>query len=260
VSSDVVFHTDAELRSPTLVLAYAGWSDAGEAATMAVRHLLEQLETRELAYIDTEEYFDFTVVRPHARRSDDGGRRIVWPNHEFFAVRVQDARNDVILGLGIEPHLRWRSYARAMLEVVRRSKVQRVIMLGAFLADVIYSQPIAVNGSAADPELARRLGLRSPSYEGPTGILGVLADAFRREGVEAISLWASLPHYVSLFPNSRGALALLNQLGLMTDVAFDLQDLQKTAAEFDEQVSEFIANDPQLAAYVRELKKRAFSQ
>lgn len=227
---------------------------------MAIRQLLGQLDSFELAYIDTQEYFDFTVVRPHARSSEDGGRRIVWPNHEFFAVRMEDARNDVVLGLGIEPHLRWRSYARAMLEVVRRSKVQRVIMLGAFLADVIYSQPIAVNGSASDPELAQRLGLRSPTYEGPTGILGVLADAFRREGVEAISLWASLPHYVSLSPNARGALALLNQLGLMTDVPFDLRELQNTAAEFDEQVSEFIANDPQLAAYVRELKKRAFSQ
>jgi predicted ATP-grasp superfamily ATP-dependent carboligase len=253
------FHRTPDLRAPTMILAYAGWNDAGEAATSAVRYLLDQLDTHALACIDTEEFFDFTVVRPHVRPGPDG-RSVLWPNHEFFGVRMSGGRDDLVLGLGIEPHLRWRAYCRVLLDLVRRTGTRRVFLLGAFLADVIYSQPIQVNGSASDPELSARLGFRPSTYEGPTGILGVLSDALRREGVEAISLWASLPHYVSLSPNSRGALALLSQVSRIGGVPFDASGLETTAAEFDSEVNELISADPQLSAYVRELKKRAFSQ
>ncbi len=254
-------HVPPDLRSPTLLLAYAGWNDAGEAATSAVRYLLEQLDTHPVACIDTETFFDFTVVRPHVRQTPGaGGRHILWPNHEFFGARLAGGPGDLLLGLGIEPHLRWKAYTRCVVDLVRRACVQRVFLLGAFLADVIYSQPIQVNGFSTDPDLSAKLGFRPSAYEGPTGILGVLSDALRREGIEAISLWASLPHYVSLSPNPRGALALLQQVSRISPVRFDASKLEGTAAEFDAEVSEMIASDPQLTAYVRELKKRAFSQ
>jgi predicted ATP-grasp superfamily ATP-dependent carboligase len=253
-------YAQPDLRSPTLMLAYAGWNDAGEAATTAVRYLLEQLDTHPLACIDTETFFDFTVVRPHVRQTPDGGRHILWPNHEFFGARLAGGPGDLLLGFGIEPHLRWKAYTRCLIDLARRVRVERVILLGAFLADVIYSQPIQVNGSSTDPELSARLGFRPSSYEGPTGVVGVLSDALRREGIEAISLWASLPHYVSLSPNARGALALLHQVARISPIRFDASGLERQAAEFDAEVSELIASDPQLTAYVRELKKRAFSQ
>jgi predicted ATP-grasp superfamily ATP-dependent carboligase len=254
------FYAPPDLRSPTLLLAYAGWNDAGEAATTAVRYLLEQLETHPIACIDMESFFDFTVVRPHVRQTPGGGRHILWPNHEFFGARLAGGAGDLLLGLGVEPHLRWKAYTRCIVDLVRRAAVQRVFLLGAFLADVIYSQPIQVNGFSTDPELSVRLGFRPSAYEGPTGIVGVLSDALRGEGVEAISLWASLPHYVSVSPNARGALALLHEVARISPVRFDPARLEGTAAEFDAEVSELIASDPQLTAYVRELKKRAFSQ
>ena len=259
-SDALEFHGRLELRSPTLVLAYAGWSDAGDAATGAVQHLLEQLSTERLASIDTEEFFDFTVVRPHVRKQPEGERQILWPTHEFQCARLEQPRGDLILGLGIEPHLRWKAYARTLLELVRRAGVERVILLGAFLADVIYSQPIRVSGYSSEPETSRAFGFAPSSYEGPTGIVGVLTEALRGEGVPSVNLWASLPHYVPLSPNSRGALALLHRLMAVADIPCDPSGLEGAAADFDAKVSELIAGDPQLTAYVRELKKRAFSQ
>jgi proteasome assembly chaperone (PAC2) family protein len=254
------FLTELELDAPTLLLAYGGWSNAGDSATSAIGYLFEELHAAPLAWIDTEDFLDFTVSRPQARIDPEGCREIVWPRHEFFSVELEGSSGDLILGLGIEPHLRWRSYARAVLELVRRCRVARVVLLGAYLADVIYSQPIHVGGYSSDPAFAAEFGFGEPSYEGPTGILGVLADLFREESVPTVSLWASLPHYVTVTPNSRGALALLNEVRRVGGLSIDVSRLEGQAADFDEKVSELIASDPQLSAYVRELKKRAFSQ
>jgi proteasome assembly chaperone (PAC2) family protein len=260
VSSPLQFHGEPDLRAPTLVLAYAGWNDGGESATTAVRYLLGQLDAGRLARIDTDEFLDFTVARPHARPHDGYAREIVWPDHEFFAVRNHGAEGDLIFGLGVEPHLRWKAYCRTLCELVRTTRTRKVVLLGAFLADVIYSQPIQVRGFSTDRGLSRELGFGPSTYEGPTGIVGVLLDALRQEGVPAISLWASLPHYVSLTPNARGALALVQALSEISEIRVQLSGLEASAAEFDETVSELIASDPQLTAYVRELKRRAFSQ
>jgi proteasome assembly chaperone (PAC2) family protein len=248
------------LRDPILVLAYGGWNDAGESATTALRYLLGELSAESAASIDTQDFLDLTVARPQVRLDSEGERRIVWPSHEFFAVKLEGQPHDLVLGLGIEPHLRWRAYCELLEALVRSLETRLVILLGAYLADVIYSQPIQVNGFTMDPELAQRLGFAPSTYEGPTGIVGVLGDHLRRSGIRAASLWASLPHYVSISPNPRGALALLGRLEEVTGIHLDLSGIQKAAASFDERVSELIASDPELSAYVRELKKRAFSQ
>ena len=248
-----------ELREPVVILAYAGWNDGGEAATTAAAHLLETFSARKLAALDMEEFVDFTVVRPHVRPRDDGRREIRWPNHEFFGIRSETHAFDLVVGLGVEPHLRWRAFSSHVVELVRSVGARQVILLGAFLDEVIYSQPIQIVGSSSDAELARTLGLPPSRYEGPTGIVGVLAEAIADIPVPTLSLWARLPHYVQAAPNSRAALALLQRVETATGFPIDKAALETAAANFDQEVSEAIAADPQLSAYVRELKRRAFS-
>lgn len=247
-------------RNPVLLLAYAGASDGGESATGAARFLLEQLSVSNLARIEMEEFLDFTVARPHVRLRDGNQHELVWPNHEFFSVRMDSQPFDLVVGLGIEPHLRWKAYSRCILEFVKAIDVRLVVLIGAYLDDVIYSQPVQVAGFSASPDLASEFDLGPSTYEGPTGIVGVLSHALSEAGVSALSLWARLPHYVSTTPNWRGALALLHGVERITGLPLNLSSLESMAAEFDVTVSELIAGNPQLSAYVRELKKRAFSQ
>jgi len=249
-----------DLRQPIVILAYAGWNDGGEAATTALAHLLETFSATKLASLDTEEFVDFTVVRPHVRPREGGRREIRWPDHEFFAIKSETHSFDLVVGLGVEPHLRWRAFCAEIAELVRHVDARLVILLGAFLDEVIYSQPIQVVGSSTDTDLSQRLGLSPSRYEGPTGIVGVLGEMLARAGTPTLSLWARLPHYVQASPNSRAALALLQRVESATGFPIDKSSLEKAAATFDQEVSEAIAADPQLSAYVRELKRRAFSQ
>ena len=257
--SALQIESSLELRAPVVILAYAGWNDGGEAATTAAAHLLETFSASKLASLDMEEFVDFTVVRPLVRPGDDGRREIRWPNHEFFAIRSETHAFDLVVGLGVEPHLRWRAFSAQVVELVRSVGARQVILLGAFLDEVIYSQPIQIVGSSSDVDLARQLGLPPSRYEGPTGIVGVLAEAIADLPVPTLSLWARLPHYVQAAPNSRAALALLQRVEAATGFPIDKTALETAAATFDQEVSEAIAADPQLSAYVRELKRRAFS-
>ena len=254
------FEGSVELREPVVMLAYAGWNDGGEAATTAIAHLLETFQATKLATLDMEEYLDFTVVRPHVRPREGGRREIRWPDHEFFAIRSEVPAFDLVVGLGVEPHLRWRSFSSHVVELVQRVRARMVIMLGAFLDEVIYSQPIQVVGTSTDAALTRKLDLSASRYEGPTGIVGVLAETIAQAGTPTLSLWARLPHYVQASPNSRAALALLQRAEAALGLPIDKRSLETAAATFDQEVSEAIAADPQLSAYVRELKRRAFSQ
>jgi proteasome assembly chaperone (PAC2) family protein len=258
--SPLRFHLPTDLRAPVVILAYAGWNDGGEAATTAAGHLLETFSARKLATLETEEFVDYTSVRPHVRVADGDRREIRWPDHEFFAISAETRSFDLVVGLGVEPQLRWRAFSTALLELVQQIDARLVILLGAFLDEVIYSQPIQVIATSSDAALVARLGLAPSRYEGPTGIVGVLGDALQTAGVPAISLWARLPHYVQELPNSRAALALLQRVEAITGFPLDKAALETAAATFDQEVSEAIAADPQLSAYVRELKRRAFSQ
>ena len=256
----LTFHGPTQLRQPVVVLAYAGWNDGGEAATTAAAHLLETFRATKLASLDMEEFVDFTVVRPHVRLNEEDAREIRWPDHEFFAIRSETHSFDLCVGLGVEPHLRWRAFSANIAELVKRIDARLVVLLGAFLDEVIYSQPIQVVGTSTDAELSRELGLTPSRYEGPTGIIGVLAELLARQGTKTLSLWARLPHYVQASPNSRAALALLQKVETAIHFPIDKASLETAAATFDQEVSEAIAADPQLSAYVRELKRRAFSQ
>ena len=260
--TDVVKILDrAPLYEPVLVLAYAGWSDAGDSATTAVRYLASSLPAHDLARLDMEEFLDFTVVRPQVERVDgSGARRLVWPDHVLQAARLGGGSPDLVLGLGDEPHLRWRRYIRHVVELATGLGIRRAVLLGAYLADVIYSQPTQIRMSSRDVDLMAQFELSAGTYEGPTGILTAVAEALQDAGIPCVRLWAQIPHYVSTQPNPRGALALLQRVETVTGVRFDLGHLAGMAGEFDIQVSEMIANDPHLSAYVRELKRRSFSQ
>ncbi len=246
-----------ELTDATLVLAFDGWNDAGESATGAVRFLNDGIQSAPLGEIDAEEFFDFTVRRPEVRMDGEGARELDWPSIRLRYGTIGDVA--VVTALGSEPHLRWKAFTREIEALIRTLQIRRVVLLGAFLADVLYTRPLNVSGFGP-PERLAELGVSPTGYQGPTGIVGVLGSELPKLGVEVTSLWAGLPHYITLSPNPRGMLALLHKLSGYLGLPLDHTPLEREAAEFEEQVSKLVVADPELAAYIRELKKREFSQ
>ncbi|MBI1816376.1 MAG: PAC2 family protein [Deltaproteobacteria bacterium] len=253
------FTTRPTLRQPALILAFAGWNDAGQAATAALRYLAEQFDAHPLATIDPDEFYDFTVMRPQVRLIEGIHREVNWTTNEFHFTANAALERDLIFGWGPEPHLKWKTFCVTVLRLARECGAEMVVTLGGFLAEVLYSRPVPVSGFASDPVLLKKLDVTSTRYEGPTGIVGVLGDACRRDGLPHVSLWAALPHYIAAIPNPRGALALLMRLTSFLSIPADLAPLQATAAAFEEKVNEAVADDPKLSAYIRELKKREFA-
>ncbi len=247
------------LGSPTLLLAFDGWNDAGEAASAAVRFIDDALNSTPLGEIGGEEFFDFTIQRPQVSLDAVGARRIEWPAYRF-RYAVLEGRCELVTGVGPEPHLHWRSFCADVLALARKLRVRRVVLLGAFLAEVLYSRPVRVSGFGEPRAQLDALGVGPTGYEGPTGIVGVLASLLAEEGVETLSLWAALPHYITLAPNPRGTLALMQKTTQLLDLPVDLGPLVREAAEFEEQASKLVSADPALSEYVRELKKREFAQ
>jgi proteasome assembly chaperone (PAC2) family protein len=247
------------LRQPVLLLAFEGWNDAGESASAAASYVAAAIRAVPLAEIDCEEFLDFTVARPQVRIAAEGMREIDWPCHRFSFGSMSEDR-EIVIGIGFEPHLRWRAYADVLMRLVERLGVREVVLLGAYLADVLYSRPVSVTGSASSKDALERLHVTATGYEGPTGIVGVLGERFRREGIEVLSLWAGLPHYIHLSPNPRGAYALLQKLLEHLPVRVDEEPLRRSAAEFEERISALVAADPELTEYVRQLKRREFAQ
>jgi proteasome assembly chaperone (PAC2) family protein len=253
------FHSRPGLRRPALVLAFSGWNDAGQCATSAVRLLSEQLGAAKFASIDPEEFYDFTVSRPHVRLVEGARRAVKWITLDFYAAVVSAIPRDYVFAWGPEPHLRWRTFTGLILQLARECGAELVVTLGGYLAEVVYTRPVPVTGFSSDTDLLQRADVGATRYEGPTGIVGVLADACRSAGIASVSLWAALPHYIAAAPNPRGTLALLLRLTDLLDLPVDLRPLQTEAAEFEQHVNEAVAADAQLSAYVRELKKRESS-
>jgi predicted ATP-grasp superfamily ATP-dependent carboligase len=249
------FLTVPTLNRPMLVLAFAGWNDAGTSATFAAKFLSQRLGAHKFASLDPETFYNFVEQRPQVRLRH-GEREILWPANDFSYARDARLVQDVIVGIGVEPHLRWRAYIESILRVVQECHVELVVMLGALLADVAYSRPVRLTGRASDPALARRLHLSTSRYEGPTGIVGTLDDACRRQGLPAISIWANVPHYIAASPNIKAALALVRRAFTLLDFSADLSDLESAAGDFDRRVANVLASDAKVAEYVRRLEER----
>ncbi len=244
------------LRRPVMICGFEGWNDAGDAASYATRYLAERWETRPFADIDPEDYFDFTTTRPRVRLVDGHQREVVWPANELSAGAIPGTDRDVILLNGTEPQLRWRTFSEQLVEVATALDVGLVITLGALLAEVPHTRPVSVIGTAVDDELIDRLGLARSSYEGPTGIVGVLQDAFGRAGVPAASLWAAVPTYVPGAPSPKAALALVERTCGLLDVSLATTDLEIASVDYERQIDQLVDEDDETAGYVAALEER----
>ena len=247
------------LRRPVLVAAFQGWNDGGQAATLAGGYLARLWEAERFADIDPEGFVDFQATRPHVTLDEGTSRRIMWPENVFYHGVIPGADRDVVVLLGVEPNFRWRAFAELIVGLARDLEVELVVTLGALLADVPHTRPSSVTGSATDPKLVEELGLQHSRYEGPTGIVGVLHDACRAADVASVSLWAAVPHYVSLAPSPRAALALCERLATLIGVPIDVAELAEAEKTYAEQVSEAVSTDAETASYVEELERRADS-
>lgn len=260
ISEPLSFGSRPTLKNPILLLSFAGWSDAGASATTAVRYTCDQILARQFASIDPEEFYDFSVQRPIARLTENKQREIHWPTYDFYYGSGMGTERDFVLGVGIEPQLRWRTFVETMLRFITECRVELIVTLGAYLDEVLYTRPVPLTGFATDPRLMEELDLVPSRYQGPTGIIGVLNDASRKAGIPSVSLWAALPHYLSVPANPRGTLALLLRLTQWLGLRLDMGPLERAAADFQAKINEAVNADPKLSAFVRELKKREFEQ
>jgi proteasome assembly chaperone (PAC2) family protein len=243
-----------ELRSPALVCAFAGWNDAASAATTALEAVAASLDSEVLARIDPEEFYDFQVNRPTIRLVEGQTREIDWPANTLLSVRVPTAERDLVLLSGVEPNIRWRTFADSIVSAANRLGVELIVSLGALMADVAHTRPVPITGLASDPELVEQLGMSRSSYEGPTGIVGVVHDACRRHGMTSASLWAAVPHYVAAVPNPKAALALLRRLEGLTGIAVEASELEDASERFTEQVDQAVSANPEIEELVSNLE------
>ncbi len=248
------------LRAPAMVCAFQGWNDAGDAASSAVSFLASSLDASRFAQIDSEEFYDFQANRPNIQLTDDQTREIVWPTVEVFEARAPRAHRDLVIVQGVEPSLRWRAFSAHLVELAEALGVQVVVTLGALLADVPHSRPVTMTGFASDPSLVENLGLASSSYEGPTGIIGVLHSACLDAGLPSASLWAGVPHYVAAAANPKAALALVRRVESLIGVSIDVSELEVSAADYERQVGLAVQSDPDIQAFVERLEQAAESE
>jgi proteasome assembly chaperone (PAC2) family protein len=244
------------LQEPVVIAAFEGWNDAGDAATTAARYLVDRWDADLVADVDPEEFYDFTSTRPEVRLDEDGLREIVWPATEIHAGTIPGTEQDVLLVIGTEPQLRWRTYCAALTEVAQDAGARLCLTLGALLAEVPHTRPTPIVGTAYEPEIVAGLELQPSRYEGPTGIVGVLHDAWRTAGLRSASLWATVPAYVPGAPSPKAALALVERAAAMLQTWIPTTDLEIAAASYERQVSELVDADEETATYVASLEER----
>lgn len=247
-----------KLKNPLLIAAFSGWNDGGQASTNAVTRMLRQFEAKPFASIDPEEFYVFSENRPLVSLVDGQTRRqIDWPKNEFFHATLPGGDRDVVLLQGVEPNLKWRTFCENLTDLAEQLGVKSIVTMGAYLADVLYTLPIQVNGFSSNLALMDEHGLQRTNYEGPTGIVGVWTSYLQDRGFETLSLWAAVPYYISI-PNPKAVFAILSRLQKIFAFQMDLEQLEKEADNFDNEINDVVAKDPNVAAYVRDLKKRDF--
>ncbi len=250
------------LRNPVMIVAFSGWNDAAEAASGAVEHLLSGWRDKSddvlpelIAQVESEDYYDFQVNRPQVSIDESQIRSITWPSTQVFGLAVPSMPRDLVIVTGVEPSMRWKSFTSDLLDLADDLEVSLVVTLGSLLADTPHTRPITVTGTGAHPSIADRLGVSVSKYEGPTGILGIIQDACMRRGVDAISLWAAVPHYAASSPSPKVTLALVNTLEEFLDVSIPLSDLPERADIWEKEVNDLAAEDSEVADYVKALEE-----
>ena len=250
------------LRNPVMIMAFSGWNDAAEAASGAVEHLLSGWKDKKddvlpelIAEVESEDFYDFQVNRPQVSIDDSAIRSITWPSTQVFGLAVPSMNRDLLIVTGVEPSMRWKSFTSDLLDLADDLEVSLVVSLGSLLADTPHSRPITVTGTGAHPTIADRLGVSVSKYEGPTGILGIVQDACMRRGIDAISLWAAVPHYAASSPSPKATLALINTLEEFLDISIPLSDLPERSDAWEKEVNELAAEDAEVAEYVKALEE-----
>ena len=257
----LLWHRDPPrlLRSPILVTAWDGWFDVGGAATAAVEAMRGPQATH-LASIDADEFFDFNEHRPNLRIGPEGRRIVEWPANDVHCLALDDRQRDLVFIEGVEPHLRWRTFVDAVVEVIERRDVKLVVTLGAMIAEVPHTRPPTITGSTTDAELGKLLRLNLPSYQGPTGIVGALHQRLDAAKIPAVSLRASVPHYVSGAPNPKASRALLERFERVTGLPTHWAKLDKETFDWEAQVNEAMTENDEIIQYVRALEQRYDTQ
>src|SRR2546423_4540909 len=255
--ASVRFEGHPELRRPVMICAFEGWNDAADAATAALSFLRSRWQAQPFASINAEPYFDFQVRRPRVTLVDGVTRKITWPSLEFLSAAVAGTEQDAILFLGIEPNFRWREFVGQFVDMAQRHDTVLLVTLGALLADVPHTRDVRVVGTAARPDVIERMGLSTSRYEGPTGIVGVLHDAMATAGIDSVSLWASVPHYVAAGPNPKATVALVKRLGELLGTTVNTAELEAAGVAWEAKVNEIVAGNPEIGAYVQQLEAAA---
>lgn len=253
------------LSGRILLVAFEGWNDATEGASNALRAIADEISAKTLDAVDPEDYYDFQFSRPMVEFDSDGNRIISWPGTELLGASEEAAARrpelaNLFLLLGTEPSRRWLSFAGEILEMVQDREIDYVIMLGAMLADAPHTRPMQIFKSSQNPALQDLFQLEPSKYEGPIGILSVLAQAFEAEGIPVLSLWGSVPHYAHNTTNPKAALGFLVELSLVTNFVFDTQDLAELAFEWERSIDEMSQSDDEMASYVSQLEKNRDAQ
>lgn len=250
------------LRNPVMIMGFAGWNDAAEAASGAVEHLLSGWQDKSddvvpelIAEVESEEFYDFQVNRPVVSIDESQIRSLTWPTTQVFGLSIPSMQRDLVIVTGVEPSMRWKSFTSDLLDLADDLEVSLIITLGSLLADTPHTRPIAVTGTSAHPSIAARLGVSVSKYEGPTGILGIIQDGCMRRGIDAISLWAAVPHYASNAPSPKATLALINTLEEFLEISIPLADLPENADLWEQEVNDLAAEDVEVAEYVKALEE-----
>ncbi|GCF11054.1 PAC2 family protein [Dictyobacter arantiisoli] len=258
--SQITYFNEPELRDPVVVVAFGGWNDAADSATTAIKFLIDRWDPQKIAEIDGEEFFVFTEARPTIKYKNGVQQsNIVWPNNEFFAYSDPDATRDVIILLGSEPQLKWKTFCAQFIEICQKFHVSEVVFLGALLADIPHSLTVPITGTSSNDEVMERLremDVNKSRYEGPTGMIGVLHDACHVNGISSATLWAATPHYLAAAPNIKVTAALLTNLNQFLSFGLDLYEIQEDAVRFEEQVTALVSRDPEARDYVRRLEEQ----
>lgn len=244
-----------QLRKPTLILAFGGWNDAGSAATAAAQHLIAQWNCTEIADIDPETFYDFTSTRPIVQLDKQKQRYIKWPSNGVTVAQLPQAKTDVVVILGVEPQLKWRTFSEQLLIIAKELQVSNVITLGALLAEVPHSRPIEIYGTADNESLRKKFNLLPSTYEGPTGIVGILTNAYRDAGYPTISFWAAVPSYIPGTPSPKAALALVSRASAMVGAPVATVDLERAATAHEREISQLAEKDEGTSEYVRRLER-----
>jgi proteasome assembly chaperone (PAC2) family protein len=250
------------LREPIMIMAFSGWNDAAEAASGAVEHLLSGWRDKNddvipelIAHVDSEEFYDFQVNRPMVSIDESEIRSVTWPSTKVFALAIPSMHRDLVIVTGVEPSMKWKSFTSEILDLADDLEVSMIVSLGSLLADVPHTRPITVTATGAHPSIANRLGVSVSKYEGPTGILGIIQDGCMRRGIDAISLWAAVPHYAANAPSPKATLALINTLEEFLNVEIPLSDLPSRADAWENEVNDLAGEDTEISEYVKALEE-----